>query len=69
MQALRDLQPLLLSPQVGLAAKAALIYASGYAEDHDKEMAVNKLATELDVSQLHRLHDCAESKHESCLVL
>lgn len=47
---MRDLQPLLQSPQVGLAAKAALIYASGYAEDHDKEVAVSKLATELDVS-------------------
>lgn len=50
MQALRELQPLLQSPQLGLAAKAALIYASGYAEDHDKEFAVTRLATELDVS-------------------
>lgn len=50
LQALRQLQPLLQSPQVGLAAKAALIYATGYAEDHDKEVAVTRLATELDVS-------------------
>lgn len=50
MQALRELHPLLQSPQLGLAAKAALICASGYAEDHDKEIAVTRLATELDVS-------------------
>ena len=50
MQALRELQPLLQSPQVGLAAKAALIYASGVAEDHDKDVAVASMATELDVS-------------------
>lgn len=49
LQALRELQPLLQSPQLGLAAKAALIYASGYAEDHDKEVAVTRLGTELDV--------------------
>ncbi len=49
-QALRELQPLLQSPQVGLAAKAALIHASGVAEDHDKEVAVIQMAAELDVS-------------------
>lgn len=52
VQALRDLQPLLQSPQVGLAAKAALIHASGTAEDHDKEFAVMNMVTELDVSNL-----------------
>ena len=50
VQALRELQPLLLSPQVGLVAKAALIHASGTAEDHDKEVAVMNMAAELDVS-------------------
>lgn len=50
MQALRELQPLLQSPQVGLAAKAALIHASGVAEDHDRDVAVMTMATELDVS-------------------
>lgn len=52
MQALRELQPLLQSPQVGLAAKAALIHASGVAEDHDKDVAVMNMATELDVSRV-----------------
>ncbi|DBB04932.1 TPA: hypothetical protein ACH3X3_010212 [Trebouxia sp. C0006] len=47
-EALRELQPLLQSPQVGLAAKAALIHASGVAEDHDKEVAVIQMAAELD---------------------
>ncbi|KAA6420554.1 MAG: tetratricopeptide repeat 21B [Trebouxia sp. A1-2] len=41
------------SPQVGLAAKAALIHASGVAEDHDKEVAVIQMAAELDVSLFH----------------
>jgi len=50
VQALRELQPLLQSPQVGMAAKAALIHAKGVAEDHDKEVAVLKMAAELDVS-------------------
>ena len=49
---MRELQPLLQSPQVGLAAKAALIHASGVAEDHDKEFAVSKMAAELDVSNI-----------------
>lgn len=49
-QAPRELKPLLQSPQVGLAAKAALVYASGIAEDHDKDVALMNMATELDVS-------------------
>lgn len=52
-QAMRELQPLLQSPQVGLAAKAALIQASGTAEDHDTEVAVIKMAADLDVSASH----------------
>lgn len=52
VQSLRELHPLLQSPQVGLAAKAALIHASGAAEDHDKEVAVMNMATELDVSSV-----------------
>ena len=55
VQALRELQPLLQSPQVGLAAKAALIHASGVAEDHDKDVAVRNMATELDVSRVFSL--------------
>ena len=51
-QALRELQPLLQSPQAGLAAKAALIHASGVAVDHDTEIAVMKMATELDVNYI-----------------
>lgn len=54
-QALRELQPLLQSPQVGLASKAALVHASGIAEDYDKEVAVLNMAAELDVSHL-QLH-------------
>ena len=52
VQALRELQPLLQSPQVGLAAKAALLHASGAAEDHDKEVAVTNMVAELDVSSV-----------------
>lgn len=61
MQALRELQPLLQSPQVGLAAKAAVIHASGVAEDHDKEVAVNRLAAELDVSLFIASSVCKQS--------
>jgi len=48
---------------VGLAAKAALIHASGVAEDHDKEVAVIQMAAELDVSLFPLIQHVAEQFH------